>query len=94
MNLSSWSEGRPLLEKFNDQILHALGGSPYRHIMLIDGNDDRRIDVAIMTGKHYPLVRLRSHGDDRDGDDATIFSRDGPEFTVQTPSGHELLISA
>ncbi len=37
-------ESRPVLKRFNETILKA---APYPHAMLIDGNDDRGIDVAL-----------------------------------------------
>ena len=39
-------ESRPVLRSFNDTILKA---APYPHAMLIDGNDDRGIDVGVMS---------------------------------------------
>src|SRR5215218_4601689 len=38
------------LKKFSGIALEAIGGQPFEHVMLIDGNDDRGIDVALMTG--------------------------------------------
>jgi len=35
-------------------ILAAVGGTPFHHVMLIDGNDERGIDVALMTRKITP----------------------------------------
>lgn len=86
------AESRPVLVKFNDEMIGAEGGSPYCHAMLIDGNDDRGIDVGILTGQNYPIVRMTSHVDDCDGKGERIFSRDCPEFTVQTSSGVEILV--
>jgi len=37
------AEDRPSLLRFNRDLL----GGLYRHVMLVDGNDDRGIDVAI-----------------------------------------------
>lgn len=65
------AEHRPSLERFNDQLL----GSAYRHIMLVDGNDERGIDVGLMTKPGFPIGAITSHVDETDG--ATpIFSRD------------------
>ncbi len=59
--------------------------------MLIDGMDDRGIDVGLMTKADYELIRIRSHIDDRDAD-GVIFSRDCPEYTVKTPIGERLVL--
>ena len=59
--------------------------------MLIDGNDDRGIDVALLTQAGYPLGTIRSHVDDTD-DQGVVFSRDCPEYEVRTPGGHRLVV--
>jgi endonuclease/exonuclease/phosphatase family metal-dependent hydrolase len=64
---------------------------PYSHVMLIDGNDDRGIDVALMSKAAYEIVRIRSHVDDRDGG-GRIFSRDCPEYTIRTAAGERLVL--
>lgn len=86
------AESRPALSAFNTEILPAIGGTPFRHVMVIDGNDERGIDVGLMTVPGYPIGLMRSHVDDRDSRDQTIFSRDCPEFSVLTPAGTELII--
>ena len=55
-------------------------------IMLIDGNDDRGIDVAVLTKRGWPLGSIRTHVDDTDAA-GVIFSRDCPEYEVRTPGG-------
>jgi endonuclease/exonuclease/phosphatase family metal-dependent hydrolase len=86
------AESRPVLAGFNEAIIAALGGTPYRHVMVIDGNDERGIDVGIMARAGFPIGVMRSHVDDRLADDSTIFSRDCPEFTVATPAGGSLVV--
>ena len=46
-------EGRHALQQFSHQLLPTVGGEPYDNIMLIDGNDDRGIDVGLMTKRGY-----------------------------------------
>jgi hypothetical protein len=77
------ADNRPSLSKFQSILLRAIEGTPYPHVMLIDGNDDRGIDVGLLTKDHYDIVRIRSHVDDRDAD-GVVFSRDCPEYTVKT----------
>lgn len=81
------AESRPVLAAFNTEILPAIGGAPFHHVMLIDGNDERGIDVGIMTGKNFPIGRLRSHVDDRLPNNSPVFSRDCPEFEITTAKG-------
>jgi hypothetical protein len=40
------AESRIALDKFSEQMLEKVGGTPYAHVMVIDGNDDRGIDVG------------------------------------------------
>ncbi len=51
------AESRPVLSAFNQEILPAVGGQPFRHVMLIDGNDERGIDVGLMSRAGYPIGR-------------------------------------
>lgn len=76
------AEDRPALVRFNDSFLNDL----YQHVMLIDGNDDRGIDVAIMTRQNFKIASIRSNVDleDHVGE---VFSRDCPQYEIQTPSG-------
>jgi len=86
------AESRPALAAFNTEILGGVGGTPFRHVMLIDGNDERGIDVGLMTRDGFPIGTLRSHVDDRTGGGVPVFSRDCPEFEVTAPSGATLLV--
>lgn len=86
------AENRPALAVFNDEIVAALGGQPFAHVMLIDGNDPRGIDVGLMTGPDHPIGVMRSHVDDRSPNGQRIFSRDCPEFSVALPGGSRLLV--
>jgi endonuclease/exonuclease/phosphatase family metal-dependent hydrolase len=86
------AESRPALAGFNADILGSLGGVPYPHVMLIDGNDARGIDVGLLTAQALPIGLMRSHVDDRTPDGAPVFSRDCPEYALTTPSGENLLV--
>jgi endonuclease/exonuclease/phosphatase family metal-dependent hydrolase len=60
--------------------------------MLIDGNDDRGIDVGLMTRLPYRVASMVSHVDDRMDNDERLFSRDCPEYTIATGAGGQLLV--
>ncbi|GJD95201.1 endonuclease/exonuclease/phosphatase family protein [Methylobacterium iners] len=87
------AEHRISLCRFNEQVIEAVGGRPYDHVMLIDGNDERGIDVGLMTRAGAAIDHVRSHVDDREGKQ-TIFSRDCPEFHLRLASGERLVILA
>ena len=56
------AEHRPSLVRFNEAML----ANRYRHVMLVDGNDLRGIDVGLLTTARRPIVNVESHVDDRD----------------------------
>ncbi len=92
------AENRVVLKHFTDAQLRtaAPGGSGhdvplFPHVMLIDGNDDRGIDVALLTQRGYPLGPMRSHLDDAD-ERGVVFSRDCPEYELRTPGGRRLVV--
>ncbi len=85
------AESRPVLSAFNDEILAVIGGKPFKQVMVIDGNDERGIDVGLMTRNGYEIGLMRSHVDDMKGD-VRIFSRDCPEFQVKIPSGETIFV--
>jgi endonuclease/exonuclease/phosphatase family metal-dependent hydrolase len=71
-------ENRPVLRRFNETILKA---APYPHAMVIDGNDERGIDVGIAS--RFPICDMRSHVDDPDPvTKRPVFSRDCAEFQI------------
>lgn len=81
-------ESRPVLTRFNDAILKS---AAYPHAMLIDGNDGRGIDVALMS--RLPIRDLRSHVDDPDPETGfPLFSRDCAEFEIDLPGTRHLWV--
>jgi endonuclease/exonuclease/phosphatase family metal-dependent hydrolase len=85
------ADNRISLNKFSAILLKAIEGVPYPHVMLIDGNDDRGIDVGLLTKAKYQITRIRSHVDDADNK-GTVFSRDCPEYTVAVPGGEHVIV--
>ena len=81
------AEHRVALAQFSDLVLEQVQGTPYAQVMLIDGNDERGIDVGLMTRSGYAIGQMRSHIYDLNDDRTPIFSRDCPEYCVETPSG-------
>lgn len=79
------AEDRPSLVRFNTDLL----SRQYRHVMLVDGNDDRGIDVGIMSRQGFPIQTITSNVDAVDAQ-GTIFSRDCPQFEFTTPAGTRL----
>jgi endonuclease/exonuclease/phosphatase family metal-dependent hydrolase len=85
-------EDRPTLDRFNDQVLAAEFKWSYPHFMVIDGNDDRGIDVGILS--RFPIVEIRSHVDDPYAAGGKVFSRDCAEFDVLLDGGQRIVVLA
>lgn len=79
------AENRPSLDRFNQELLL----DPYEHVMLIDGNDTRGIDVGIMTTSQVEILCMQSNVDEPDpvSTGEHLFSRDCAEYQCQLPSG-------
>jgi endonuclease/exonuclease/phosphatase family metal-dependent hydrolase len=86
------AEDRIVLKQFNESVLDAVGGTHYPNVMLIDGNDERGIDVGLMTRDGYSIGLMRSHVHDLNPDGNPIFSRDCPEYCVETPGGEKIWV--
>jgi endonuclease/exonuclease/phosphatase family metal-dependent hydrolase len=83
------AESRIALLGLSGTVVKNVGGAPWDHVMLIDGNDERGIDVGIMTRNGWEITGIRSHVDDADGN-SKIFSRDCVEYTVR--NGHKHIV--
>ncbi|MFI2703763.1 endonuclease/exonuclease/phosphatase family protein [Cellulosimicrobium composti] len=86
------AENRVALKHFTDAGVTRAGRPRYPHVMVIDGNDDRGIDVGVLTTRPYRIVSVRSHVDDRDSRGRLVFGRDCPEYVVELPGGGTLTV--
>ncbi|MDN5847269.1 MAG: endonuclease/exonuclease/phosphatase family protein [Candidatus Nitrosocosmicus sp.] len=84
-------ENRLSLNKFNENVIPQVGGEKFEFTMVIDGNDDRGIDVGISTKSSYDITSIATHVHDSDQGER-IFMRDCAEYTVRTPGGNSILI--
>lgn len=65
-------ESLPVLDRFNSRYL---GDMNYKHRILIDGFDPRKIDVAVLS--RHPIERIKSYRNERNSSNtAFLFSRD------------------
>ncbi len=84
------AESRKTLKDFNRELLTKAGGTAYEHVMLIEGNDPRGIDVGIMTRAFRKIAAIQSHVDDMNSTGELIFSRDCPVYEIPLASGKTL----
>ena len=83
-------ENRPTVQRFNEQVLKAKFQHDFPHCMVIDGNDERGIDVGILS--RFPFETLRSHVDDTNAAGGKIFSRDCLEVDIALPGGKRVVV--
>ena len=84
-------EDRPSLARFNEQVLQHEFHFVFNHQILVDGNDDRGIDIALLSQR--PILGVRSYTDlPRPGVHEPVFSRDCPEYEVGLPNGQLLIV--
>jgi len=86
------AETRGSLRDFSRVMLRRVGGQPYAHSMLIEGNDDRGINVGVMTKTGFAIELARTHIFDLGPEDTPIFSRDCVEYLVRTPAANTVLV--
>jgi endonuclease/exonuclease/phosphatase family metal-dependent hydrolase len=86
------AEHRIALKEFNEDVLPMVDGAPYAEIMLIDGNDERGIDVGLMAREGYAIDLMRSHVHDLQASGTPTFSRDCPEYRVIAPGGARIWV--
>lgn len=80
-------ESLPILDAFNTKYL---GTMKYRHRILIDSFDPRKIDVAILS--RFPIMGVKSHRQERNASNsAWLFSRDCLVVTLDV-NGKELFL--
>jgi len=71
------------LKKFRDRWLG--GADTWPHALVIDGNDDRRIDVGVLS--RFPIVHARSWQHLRGDGGRYVFDRDCLEVDIDGPVG-------
>ncbi len=81
------AEDRPSLKKFNKDLLDG----QFDQVMLVDGNDERGIDVGIMVRSGIEIDCVRSNVDTTDST-GVIFSRDCPEYDLTIDGQHHITV--
>src|SRR5581483_11866259 len=85
------AENRTALKRFADAGLLLDGRPRYPHIAVAEGNDERGINVGVMSAAGYPIDLRRSHVDDTDAT-GRLFSRDCAEYHFRLPGGQLLAV--
>jgi len=87
------AEDRPGLVRFNENVLRLEQGEDksFDHVMLIDGNDERGIDVGLLAKADFPVRKMQSHVDDPGPGETPVFSRDCAEYEFEV-GGEKLLL--
>lgn len=89
-------EDRVALQRFHDELLipklKQLGKQTFTHALLMDGNDPRGIDVALLS--RIPVAAMKSHVELRNAAKNPLFARDCAQFFIQLPNQEQLIILA
>jgi endonuclease/exonuclease/phosphatase family metal-dependent hydrolase len=85
------AESRSVLAAFSATLLRQVDWTPYDQVMLIDGNDDRGIDVGILVRDGHVITQIRSHAYETDAA-GVVFSRDCAEYHVDAGAGNRLVV--
>ena len=85
-------EDRRALQEFSSQLMPAVKGEAFDNIMMIEGNDERGINVGIAAKRGYHVGWMQSHVDDKTTLGEHVFSRDCAEYGVRTPKRETLWV--
>ena len=80
------AEDRTTLQRFSDRLLADVGGTPYEQVMLVDGNDDRGIDVGVLVRAPLAIAHIRTHVFDRDDDGRRVLAATAASTTSARPT--------
>lgn len=84
------ADNRVSLIRFNEQLLKPIDAA-YGGMMLIDGNDERGIDVGLLMKPGIKIEWIVSHVDDEENGLA-VFSRDCAEYLVRLNATSTILV--
>ncbi|WP_205520447.1 endonuclease/exonuclease/phosphatase family protein [Tropicibacter sp. Alg240-R139] len=79
-------ENLPVLDRFNSEFLGGPKHKRYTHRILVDGNDPRRIDVALISRRPIGAVRTYRH-ERNEANTAAKFSRDCLRAEIEVDGG-------
>jgi len=89
-------EDRVTLQRFHDDVLvpelTKMGKEGYPHVLLMDGNDARGIDVALLS--RIKVESMTTHVELRNPQGNPLFARDCAEFHIDLPQGKRLILFA
>ncbi|HTW93084.1 MAG TPA: endonuclease/exonuclease/phosphatase family protein [bacterium] len=88
-------ENRPTLQRFHDAVLKpelAAGQQPYTFMLLMEGNDERGINVGILS--RMPVVLMKSNVELRNNSGHPLFARDCAQFFIDLGANRRLCIFA
>jgi endonuclease/exonuclease/phosphatase family metal-dependent hydrolase len=89
-------DSRPALQQFHDTVLKPMlikqKKSPYNHVLLMDGNDPRGIDVAILS--RVPVKSMKSNIELRNKYGSPAFPRDCAQYFLDIGGKQPLCVFA
>jgi hypothetical protein len=85
------AESQPALVRFSHALNPANGAARYEHITLVDGHDQRGIDVALMSKADYPITATVNRLGEQHRDGPTS-DQGAAVYSVRTPKQNSVTV--
>ena len=79
-------EDRASLADFNIKLLPAYNMVPYRDLLVLQGNDDRGREIALLSKNGFKIRELRTFMDERTVEGELLFDTNLLQYRITTPS--------
>jgi hypothetical protein len=79
-------EDRGALAEFNMKLLPGYNMVPYRDLLVLQGNEDRGRELAVLTKNGYKIEKIRSFMDERTVEGELLFDSNLLQYKISTPS--------
>lgn len=81
-------EDRSSLVQFNKELLPSFNGVPFREVVVLQGNDERGQEMALMTKNGYYIRGLETFADEFEQGVKPLFDKNLLKYKIITPSGN------
>lgn len=85
-------EDRSSLLQFNRDFLPCFNGVPYRELVVLQGNDERGLEMALLTNNGYYLRGIETFSNDYEENENLLFDKNLMQYQIITPSQNKIWI--
>lgn len=79
-------EDRSSLSQFNNDLLPWFNAVPYRELVVLQGNDERGLEMALLTKNGYYLRGIDTFSNEYEEDENVLFDKNLLQYQILTPS--------